>query len=262
MTDAILYGPNIPIVDPATGLPTIQEIRFRNSLWMRTGGPEDFILGLQTDLGDATAQALFRATPATTSAGAVATIALQVRASTVDTFHAASIKLSAMALGQSRIEIAADTITIDGTLLVNGALLTSMAASNAWSLPGSVTGAGTITATVGAVWTLVTSFTDTFIGRPISIRSGVEFDNTDAADHNLQVAITIDSTDPTVGTPPYSTVGDLIVPKSPAAFIWAFPVSDTPSAGAHTYRIYFRQHDGGTNVRARKWSMEYNETRR
>jgi len=220
------------------------------------------VLLVQTDLLDATAQGLFRAVQGTTEAGAQATIELQVRAGINEAFRTAVIRLSALAGTASEISLIADFIKLDGTVLTNGALTTTMGATNAWSLPGSVTGAGTITATVGAVWTLVTSFTDTFIGRPISIRPGVEFDNTDAADHNLQVAITVDSTDPNTGTPPYSTVGDLLVPKSPAAFIWAFPVADTPSAGAHTYRLYFRQHDGGTNVRARKWSMDYSETRR
>lgn len=262
MVKSALPGPGVTLVgqDGNMNPPWYQYFQAEHN---RTGGNStDLILENTTDIGDATAQGLFTATQGTTSAGALATILLQVRTTIGEAFHAASIKLSSMAGALSRIEITADTIAIDGTLLNNGALVTANAASNAWSLPGSVTGAGTITATVGAVWTFVTSFTDTFIGRPISIRPGVEFDNTDAADHNLQVAITVDSTDPTVGTPPYSTVGNLIVPKSPAAFIWAFPIADTPSAGAHTYRIYFKQQDGGANVRARKWSMEYQEVRR
>lgn len=252
---------NVDIADK-DGKPTSVFTRFWDTFATAIEGAIASILNVSNSLNDATAQGLFTATEGTPSAGALATILLQVRTTVGDTFHAASIKLSSMAAGLSRVEITADTILLNGTLLNNGALTTDMGGANAWSLPGSVTGAGSITATVGAVWTFVTSFTDTFIGRPISIRPGVEFDNTDAADHNLQVAITVDSTDPTVGTPPYSTVGNLIVPKSPAAFIWAFPVADTPSAGSHTYRIYFKQQDGGANVRARKWSMEYQEVRR
>lgn len=261
MTDAILYGPNIPIVDPATGLPTREEIRFRNSLWMRTGGPEDFILGLQTDLGDATAQALFRATSATTSAGAVATIALQVRASTVDTFHTASIKLSAMALGLSRVEIAADEITIDGTLLVNGALLTGHLAPNAATLPGDKSGTGTVAAGAASAWTLIDSFTDTFTAHPVSIDIGLDLDNTDAGDHTFNVALTYDSTDPTVGTPPlYNASRSYLIAKSPAWFPFSKPVAHTPGSGSHTYRLYFNA--DSTAVRARIWDLKYAEIRR
>lgn len=120
--EVLLPTPNNPIVDPETGMPTRQEVRFRDSLWKRTGGASDIIQGV---IDDATASGLFQAVAGSTSAGAQATIVLQVRAGTGEAFRDASIKLSALAGSASRIELAATTITIDGTLLSNGAILSS-----------------------------------------------------------------------------------------------------------------------------------------
>lgn len=264
-----LPGANVPLVD-SNGLMNNQWWLYFQNEHNRTGGnsfdkvdqTSTAVIQAQTDIGDATAQGLFQVTQGTASSGAEATILLQVRTSLADPLHSASIKLSALAAGASRIEISASTIEIDGTLLNNGALLTENLGANAASLPGSVSGSGTITATTGAAWTFVTSFTDTFIGRPIDVMPGVEFDNSDTGDHTLQCAVTIDSTDPDTGTPPYKSGINIIVPKSPAGFLFALPVPDTPAAGSHTYRFYFKQQDGGTNVRARKWVMNYTERRR
>lgn len=149
--EVLLPTPNNPIVDPETGMPTRQEVRFRDSLWKRTGGASDIIQGV---IDGATASGLFQAVAGSTSAGAQATIVLEVRAGTGEAFRNASIKLSALPGSASRIELAATTITIDGTLLSNGAILSSHIGSGQVAT-GNLAASAVTTATIatGAVTT-------------------------------------------------------------------------------------------------------------
>lgn len=141
------------------------------------------ILNVSNSLNNATAQGLFTATEGTPSAGALATILLQVRTTVGDTFHAASIKLSAMAAGLSRVEITADTILLDGTVLNNGALDSQHLASTAATVNQSVQVPGPITPTLGQVNTWVNLATlpaiTTVAGLPVDIDGQFMLHNTD-----------------------------------------------------------------------------------
>lgn len=114
---------NVDITD-GKGKPLTVFTRFWDTFATAIEGAIASILSLTTAVGDATAQGLFSVTQGTTSAGALATILLQVRAVTGGVLKAASIKISALAIG-SRIEITADDIWLDGTVLSNGAILSA-----------------------------------------------------------------------------------------------------------------------------------------
>lgn len=262
MVKSALPGPNVaPVGQDGTWVSAWYQ--YFQAEHNRTGGNStDLILENTTDIGDATAQGLFTATQGSTSAGALATILLQVRTSIGEAFHAASIKLSSMAGALSRIEITADTVAIDGTLLNNGALLTGHAAPGAWTLTGVKASSGTVAAGAASAWTLVDSFTDTFTGGlPVTVDIGLDLDNTDAGDHTFNVALTYDSTNPATGSPPlYNASRSYLIAKSPAWFPFAKPVTHTPTSGSHTYRLYFNA--DSTAVRARIWDLNYAEIRR
>lgn len=256
--DLTLFNPNIPIVDPETGLPTREEIRWRNSLFNRVGGPSDIIQGV---IDDATASGLFQAVAGSTSAGAQATIVLQVRAGTGEAFRDASIKLSALAGVASRIEITATTVTIDGTLLSNGGILTghigtgqvgttniassavttTTIASAAATLAGISVDASSTAAAAATAWTLLAARTVTFTGNPVQIDASCDV-RANNSNHLYGFAITIDSTNPEDGNALYNSnfgAGPVFdIAASGTWRSWSRQLDNTPSAASHTLRMY------------------------
>lgn len=188
MTKSLLPPQYAPLVNPNTGLIDPNWFNYFKSEHARTGGDSsDAIL-------DATAQATFRATVGTTSAGALATILLQVRTAVGAAWSTASIALSAMTGGTSRIELNADTIQLNGTVLssgaINGAMVGNAAldsqhlASTAATVNQSVQVPGPITPTLGQVNTWINLATlpaiTTIAGLPVDIDGQFMLHNTDA----------------------------------------------------------------------------------
>jgi len=234
MVKSALPGRRVPVVDQ-DGYMTDPWYNYEQAEHSRTGGNA-------TDaIADATAEALFNATVGVTSAGALATIFLQVRTTIAEAFHAASIKLSSLAGGLSRVEITADTISIDGTLLNNGALLTPFAASNAWTLAGNTTDASATAAAAASAWTPLTSRTVTFTGKPVEVDATCDI-KANNSNHLYGFAITIDSTNPEDGNALYNSnpaAGPVFdIGASGTQRSWSRHLDVTPSAASHTLRIY------------------------
>lgn len=201
------------------------------------------ILVAETDIGDATAQGLFSVTQGTTSAGALATILLQVRATVGGVLKAASIKISALAVG-SRIEITADDIWLNGNVLSSGAITNPMIGASAVgttqiagtavttakiasaavtgteiassavdtthivaaaaTLAGNTTDASATAAAAATAWTFLTSRTVTFTGNAVEIDVACDV-KANNSNHLYGFAITIDSTNPEDGFALYNS---------------------------------------------------------
>lgn len=257
-------------VADAGGKPTSMLIRFWDQFATAIEGAITSILSLTTAVGDATAQGLFSVTQGTTSAGALATILLQVRATTGGVLKAASIKISALVVG-SRIEITADDIWLNGNVLSSGAItnpmigasavdsaqiagsavITAKIASSAVTtdrinadaatLAGNTTDASSTAAAAASAWTLLTSRVVTFTGSPVEIDTSCDI-KANNSNHLYGFAVTIDSTDPEDGFALYNSnpaAGPVFdIAASGTWRSWARHIDVTPSAASHTLRIY------------------------
>ena len=254
--------------DPATGRPTDQFARTWEYLWKRTGVPIDTV-------GNVSAYGKFFVTEATPEAGTEATIDLRIQ-STDGTVRPASIKMSSRAGGESEIDLTADavkvhasTFEVNGTVLEDGAIVTGHLGANAATLPDTVTWTTPVSMAAASAWSLLGTKTMTFAGGyPVDINVSSLFKNTDAGNHLFGVAVTLDSTDPTTGTPattrPYyagsATIGiggsGVQFPFSAGTQIAAGVVT----AGSHTLRVY--ANSDSTAVSSEQGEMKILEIRR
>lgn len=205
----------------------------------------------QTDIADATASGLFQVTQGSTSAGATATILFQVRTSLADPLHTASFKMSTLAAGASRIELAASEIDIDGTLLVNGAILSTHIGTGQVAT-GNIASSAVTTATMASAaacahakedFSGVTSVNDTSshnlnTGLAITLTgASTELDlnlivhNSDGGDHAIQVQILKDGS-PLKTWPASGTEGFTCQHTGYTTLHFTWHDSDT---GSHTY---------------------------
>lgn len=244
---------NIDVTD-GTARPATVFIRFWDQFATAIEGAIASILSLTTAVGDATAQGLFSVTQGTTSAGALATILLQVRAVTGGVLKAASIKISALAVG-SRIEITADDIWLNGNVLSSGAIDTTMigaAAVGGTQIAGAAVAtthlaANAATDADSVPFSGLASFADTtfrdcgsvtrtWSGGKAQLDFTVSVDNNDAGDHKINFRVQKDGV--TQKNFPNVAGRGYICPKTNELSV-TLPYDDTPSAASHTYNFQY-----------------------
>lgn len=288
MVKSALPNSNIPIGYSADGSPV-----FVSKEWWayelaehnRTGGNStdkiaDTVTTLvqaQTDIADATASGLFQVTQGSTSAGALATILLQVKTSLADPLHTASIKLSALAAGASRIELAATTISIDGTLLANGAILSTHIGTEqvgTTNIAGSAVTTSTLAAAAACAhakedFSGVTSVNDTsshnlnsglaitLTGAATELDLNVIVHNSDGGDHAIQVQILKDGS-LLKAWPASGTEGFTAQHTGYTTFHFTWHDSDT---GSHTYIAQWAN-TGATTTLTAEGTLRIDEIKR
>lgn len=284
MVASALPGKRVPVTD-ADGLVSDAWFNYFQAEHARTGGNSTdkidntatTLVQAQTDILDATASGLFQVTQGSTSSGAAATILLQVRTSLADPLHTASIKLSALAAGASRVEIAASTVSIDGTLLNNGAIVTShigAAAVGGTQIAGSAVAtthlvadsacahakedfSGIVSQNNTSSHDLNTGLAITLTGAATEIDLNLIVHNSDGGDHAIQVQILKDGS-VLKAWPASGTEGFTCIHTGYTTLHFTWHDSDT---GSHTYKAQWAN-TGATTVLTAEGTLRVDEIKR
>lgn len=252
MVKSALPSPNTPLVG-SDGKITSAWFQYFQNEHNRTGGNSTDLIA---QLGDqATASGQFQVVPGSPSAGAEATIDFEVRAGTDSDFSNASLKMSALAGGGSRIELDADSVLVNGTPLSDGAIDTGMLGSGAATGHWDVEDITSTSVAAADTWyTKLTLNVTGATGEPIEIGFSVVAHNADTGGaHIVHVRVLRGATVVWPQTQDLAQTCTTDVAMSGA-------LKDQPAAGDYVYTLQYKS--DSTSVAVSDAVMTADEIRR